>query len=426
MNNNKKDFIISAFQRMDLSMLEVLLDDNKTYQNTTKEVFIGKIEEVFLEFQANDDTHLLSYKGFCNSDKCSNKGCSGYSFIGNTSKKKISLIFGETEDDFNDIYDCLNFKTVDETSSEGSLSIIIYEDEKVDFYPSFDFLIESEKCKLAYEELIQYKNKVIDKEVYLVWLEKHYSLYKSFFLPPLIYSDLYKFYKLYYKINELNIFLQSSDSAKEAIKEFQTIDKNNEIQLLKWLVKYEKTGNNNLTLFLYEDIDFEYPEKSEYFEVADLKINTSDFKYIAKFKFLFDEYYWNMLDKYTTFKKGYVYNFEQEFIQFVKEKHILDSEQKYQNYLQEYEKYPRGEEMIESEGKFVKYLNDFDNYNRFLHDYLWKYCKEEFYEYEKKSKEISHNYTSLAYHLDKRGIVPLPKPIIPFETDNTDESEVPF
>jgi hypothetical protein len=318
MKNSKKEFIIGSFQKMDWNMLDILLDENKTYQDAKKDVFLEKIEEAFSILKRHDDTILLPYEGFCNSEECSNKGCKGYSFVGNNSKQHIDLIFEELDDDINDIYHCSHFKTNDiSVETENLIAIDIKNDERADFKPSIDFLIKSQKCKSAYEELYQYQNKIINKEVYIEWLDKFYNLYKSFDLPPFFYSDFNKFHNLYYKISLLNDFLQSSNLAKNAIKEFQTIDKNNEQQLLKWLIKHEETGDN-LTLFLYEDIDFEYPEKREYFEVENLKIDTSDFKYIANFKFHFDEHYWNMLEKHTTFSN-------EESIRYLNENNELSS-----------------------------------------------------------------------------------------------------
>ena len=43
MINHKKDLILDSLQQMNLSMLEVLLDDDKTYQGATKEFFLQKI-----------------------------------------------------------------------------------------------------------------------------------------------------------------------------------------------------------------------------------------------------------------------------------------------------------------------------------------------------------------------------------------------
>lgn len=281
-------------------MLDVLLDDDKTYQDFTKKVFLGKIEELFSKLKKNGNTFLFSHKGFCDSNECSNQS-EGYSFVGNKSKEHIDLIFEERDGDVNDIRQCTDFQlNNDYIERKNLLSISIKFDEKANFKPSIQYSIKSQKCKLAHEELVQYQNTVIGKEMYFEWLEKHYDLYKTFGLPPLFYIGYYKFYNLYSRLDELKGFLESSDFAKQAVNEFQSIDKNNEPQLLKWLVKSEKTGNK-LIMFSNQDFDFENPEKREYFEVDDLKIRTSDFKYIIKFKFLFDQYYWSMLEKYTTF-----------------------------------------------------------------------------------------------------------------------------
>ncbi len=305
MINDKNELIIESFQKMDWDMLAVLLDNNKTYQNATKEVFLEKINVAFSELKENGDTFLLSHKGFCNFNECPNKCCKGYSFVGNKSKKHIDLIFDELENNIKDIYHCSDFKTNDMTVKKESLiGIDIMNDERADFKPSIDFLIKSQKCKLAYDELIQFQNTVIGKEVYLVWLEKFSILKESLNLQAFNYAGFDKFYWLYSRIEELKHYLQSDDFVKEALEEFQTIGKNNEPKLLKWLVKYEKTGEDLvMLLFLFEEIDFENLEDNAYFKVDVLKIKTLDFKCLAKFRFLFDNHYWNMLEKYTTFTK---------------------------------------------------------------------------------------------------------------------------
>lgn len=303
MKNDKKKSIIRSFQEMDRDMLAVLLDNNKTYQNTTKGVFLEKLNEAFLELKGNGDIFLFTHKGFCNSDKCPSTGCEGYSFVGNKSKKHIDLIFDELEDNINDIYHCSYFKTKDENVNSKNLIVIdIKNDERADFKPSIDFLIKSQKIQLAYDELIQHQNIVIGKEVYLIWLEKFYLLKETLNLQAFNYAGFDKFYWLFSRIEELKHYLKSDVVAKEALKEFQTIEKKNEVELLKWLVKYEKTGDDLvMLLFLFEKSDIENLDSNAYFKVDDLKIKTLDFKCLAKFRFLFEDYYWTMLDKYTTF-----------------------------------------------------------------------------------------------------------------------------
>ncbi|MBL0261019.1 MAG: hypothetical protein IPQ10_08120 [Saprospiraceae bacterium] len=207
MNKNKKELIIESFQKMDLNMLDILLDENRTYQDATKEVFLEKLNIVFSKLKNNGDTLLSTYEGFCNSDACHNKSCKGYSFVGNKSKKHIDLIFEELDNDVKDICHCNGFKTYETfVETENLIMIDVKNDEKADFKPSINFLIISQKCKLAYEELIHYQNKIIDKEVYLTWLAKHHSLYDSIIRFSSYYSEIDKFYWLYNRMEEMKEF----------------------------------------------------------------------------------------------------------------------------------------------------------------------------------------------------------------------------
>jgi hypothetical protein len=175
------------------------------------------------------------------------------------------------------------------------------EDEEADFIPDIDYLIRVQKYEFAYEELYKYKDKIISKDIYLSWLERHNSLYESFPFPPFVDdSKQMRFYWFYSSIKSLRDYLQSDESTKNAVIEFENIKDGNETQLLTWLVKYEKTGHN-LTFFRYNDIDFENPESTPFFIVENLNICTSDFKFIIKFKSLFDERYRLMLEKYISF-----------------------------------------------------------------------------------------------------------------------------
>ena len=45
---------------MDITLLETLLDNNKTYQDALKEV-LRKVNKVFTEFKASGDTYLQAH-----------------------------------------------------------------------------------------------------------------------------------------------------------------------------------------------------------------------------------------------------------------------------------------------------------------------------------------------------------------------------
>ncbi|MGL6269330.1 MAG: hypothetical protein ACRC2O_15460, partial [Chitinophagaceae bacterium] len=85
----KKETIIHYFEKMDIRMLDILLDDTKTYQNASKDIFLEKLALAFKKFKNINDTFLTSYKGICGSKVCPNKGCKGFSFVGNISGQHI-------------------------------------------------------------------------------------------------------------------------------------------------------------------------------------------------------------------------------------------------------------------------------------------------------------------------------------------------
>jgi hypothetical protein len=71
-------------------------------------------------------------------------------------------------------------------------------DERSDFKPSVIFLIKSQNCKLAYDELIQYQNMVMGKSVFSVvgkipHLKESFNL-QAFNLQAFNYAGFDKFY----------------------------------------------------------------------------------------------------------------------------------------------------------------------------------------------------------------------------------------
>ena len=46
--NRKKESIVKTITEMDLKTLQLILDENLTYQDAIKEIFLGKLKEIFL------------------------------------------------------------------------------------------------------------------------------------------------------------------------------------------------------------------------------------------------------------------------------------------------------------------------------------------------------------------------------------------
>lgn len=109
---SKKELIIKAFSEMNISLLELTLNDDGKYHNSlTKESFIDKISDVFDRFKKAKDTKLIPYPGRCMGGNCYAKGkCTGFSFVGNFSNNGINLNFEEGEDNYLNVQRCHDFK----------------------------------------------------------------------------------------------------------------------------------------------------------------------------------------------------------------------------------------------------------------------------------------------------------------------------
>jgi myosin heavy subunit len=59
----KNQLIINALEHMDVGMLDILLDDEKTYQCATKEVFLQKLSKLFKNFQQENDSFFSGPTG---------------------------------------------------------------------------------------------------------------------------------------------------------------------------------------------------------------------------------------------------------------------------------------------------------------------------------------------------------------------------
>jgi len=115
MKNNSQlqsqaEAVIYFIQKLDIEMVDTLLDNSIEYQDMRKDIFISKFGHAMNEFIEAGDTFLNTSKGFCDSIICNYK-CSGFSFVGNNSGKFIDLIIEIEEGKIVDIYECTEFKT---------------------------------------------------------------------------------------------------------------------------------------------------------------------------------------------------------------------------------------------------------------------------------------------------------------------------
>ena len=238
----KAELIIEAFAAMNSTALEILLDNAKTYQDASKEVFLEKVEELFLAHKNSGDDYLFSYPGKCcaENSRCDNCGKTGYRFVGNHSNHYFDFIFEIDRETVSDIYDCSRFETtetIENLASQASLDFD--EDEKAYFVKTPDYLSKVSAAKEAFSEINTTPPQLLDFEQLSYWVDKHAILSErigefDIFEPIMKWTPFVRLYSDLKEIRDyLNLNLKSIQNANQHNKTLQT-----EQDYIDWIVNY--------------------------------------------------------------------------------------------------------------------------------------------------------------------------------------------
>ncbi|MBK9330118.1 MAG: hypothetical protein IPM95_12650 [Sphingobacteriales bacterium] len=161
------------------------------------------------------------------------------------------------------------------------------------------------QCSTACDEIIRNDMHlpIIDMHKAATWLEKYQELYSEMdpIYTPATFS---KFYDIYYTVKELTPKFYQRDEAERALQFYHNRVKKskNKKMLLCWLVEFEPLENDLMALYyFYFNVDGE-PTK-EYVSInpkVEVYLHAEDFAVQLKFIHLYYNYYWKMLEKYTT------------------------------------------------------------------------------------------------------------------------------
>ncbi len=125
--------IIYYIQEMDIDMIDLVLDKDRTYQNMQKAEFMEKLEDVFAVFRFNQNDKVIGYPGFCDNDICNNQCKNGYSFIGNQSKHRMDIILEVSNGNILDLFECTEFKAFNKEINMQDYSQIYLDEPKDGF-----------------------------------------------------------------------------------------------------------------------------------------------------------------------------------------------------------------------------------------------------------------------------------------------------
>lgn len=120
---------------LDIEMVSSFLDDDKTYQDFPKYLFVSKLMKAFERFEKSGERVLSLHKGGCAG--CS-KGCRGFTFLGKRGDYMDILLLTEGEG-IKDIYECSSFENDDEVFNKlrkvtiDPLDFMLVDDEDIPF-----------------------------------------------------------------------------------------------------------------------------------------------------------------------------------------------------------------------------------------------------------------------------------------------------
>lgn len=253
--------ILNCFTSLDINELRINLKEEYSYQDTSKDIFLSKVEEIFQAFTNSGDTELVPYSGACSSKSCY-CGQTGYRFVGNNSKNYFSLLFKVKNDDILDIFDCSAFKTdIDLGKLGDSASINIDQDEEIGFRKTPEYIANLDAALKAYNEIITTPPSLLNFEDLNYWLDENAVTNAKigdwgFFQPIMKWTP---FSMLYDELRAYRTYIESyKHDFTKANESLNLITE--EQNLIEWVLAYE---------VMFEeaplDIKFLGIEKGEFF-----------------------------------------------------------------------------------------------------------------------------------------------------------------
>lgn len=289
MGDEIKEKIIQSICAMNCDKLKMLLDDQGSYLNSNKNIFIEKLDFFFSIINENiikseNRNILLAYKGYCNNKDCENIGLDGYSFTSIEGGPRLELIFYE-----NDIFQCENF-SLDETIDVSTFKyrIKLYDHEKIGFKPTNTFNLKLKNCQDALNELDLFTSRVEHIDFIKKWIIKNQSVYISTF-NDIKHPVFEYFQEVYANFNDLIAYSNKSSEAKSAIDNFKIIEPNDIHKQLHWLK-------------IYYYLSMEYlPEiaiENNLFTLYSLKIDSEELAILIEFKNIYTKFYQSLEDMF--------------------------------------------------------------------------------------------------------------------------------
>lgn len=229
-NNSQKEAFLCYLQQMDIEMIDLILEDSYSYFDVPKNVFIDKLHYFKSEIAADLEKDSRIIKIY-QKDKTTNT----YFLYVETYDFEQEMTFKEVNNKIIDINSKFNSKLQKWSPLDWHFGL----DERINFQPSIEYLLQLHNCTNAFEEIVNQQIKILDHDFIEYWLKKHQLLYNQV-KNELLMFRLNDFRRLFELLSIIKDLIECSCLAKLAINEF---DDSNGETIQKW-------KNENLTLFV--------------------------------------------------------------------------------------------------------------------------------------------------------------------------------
>ncbi|SNR75608.1 hypothetical protein [Lutibacter flavus] len=286
----KKEAIVKYISEMDIDMLSLILENDTSFMNIYKEDFLVKFQEMFIECRENNIYKFSKViPGVCEEDSEIN-GLEGYKFI-TGDKRALTLLFEEENNDIIEIYNCEKFKSYQNCEETEPIYISVYDDEKIDYIPTFEHIALTNRIETFYAQFEDFKNSVTLIEDFDNWYNTIKEVYDSINLFE--YMD-FKFYFDFSSFVVGNMFahfiVENGEISKKALEEYKNIDSENEFEILEWLFKYQDVSS----VFgdeLKKADDWEKRSLVIHKEEESIVLDCSKYRSSFKFEEIYDKHY---------------------------------------------------------------------------------------------------------------------------------------
>jgi len=282
-NITQKEAFLKYLQRMDIEMLEMILDDSITYFGASKKVFLEKLSYIFNQVKLGGSKGYLKIKQH-------KKKFNTYYLLLQIFSYANKFIIEEKKGIIIKIYGAKTKTSKDDIENVSHLELFFGDDEKKDFKPSNEYVMKLYRCTNAYEELVNDKIQILTSEDISQWLMKHTLLYEEVKDEYLLfkYND---FRNLFFMFECLLEELQNYKEVKIALKTFTD---SNTTSLRQWLVDFNRLAFCRVLSFesSFSDIDIEN-KTLKYNYRSNIYFKGDDFLAIVKFNKLYHKHYDN-------------------------------------------------------------------------------------------------------------------------------------